>query len=419
MSEGQTSMVGTASGAALAEPQPAPQRGVRLRSLATATPPLRVDQSTAARLAAAVSTPDGARSGALAALYRRTRIASRGSMLLEPGPGCTFYPPARSAEDRGPGTDDRMRRYAEASVDLLAPAAARALDEAETAPTSITHLVLASCTGFVAPGPDVALVKRLGLGADVQRTLVGFMGCHGAFNAMRVAGGLVAADPSAKVLVCAVEICSVHFHYGFDPQQMVSNALFADGAAAAVVEGTGAGTAEPSDLARSGIAPSTGASGVRVVAHGSHIFPDSEQAMTWRITDHGFAMTLSPRVPELIATELTGWLDGWLARHGLDRTDVGSWAVHPGGPRIVSTTAAALGVGDEALAASSAVLRDHGNMSSPTILFILDRLRRAEAPGPWVALGFGPGLTVEAMLLAPGSAEAVQRNNGGGGTGQE
>ena len=127
---------------------------------------------------------------------------------------------------------------------------------------------------------------------------------------------------------------------------------------------------------------------------------DSEDVMTWRIGDHGFEMTLSPRVPDLICQYLKPWLESWLAEHELDMARVGSWAVHPGGPRILSAVCEATGLDRPALEASHQVLADHGNMSSPTILFVLDRLRRADAPRPCVALAFGPGLTVEATLLS-------------------
>jgi predicted naringenin-chalcone synthase len=163
---------------------------------------------------------------------------------------------------------------------------------------------------------------------------------------------------------------------------VVANALFADGAAAVV------GSARPDSV------------GWSVLATGACLIPDSEDAMTWRIRDHGFVMTLSPKVPGLIEEHLPAWLESWLATEGLGINDIGTWAVHPGGPRILSSVARALGLDDDALAVSREVLRQYGNMSSPTILFVLDRLRQADAPLPCVALGFGPGLMAEAVLFA-------------------
>ena len=138
----------------------------------------------------------------------------------------------------------------------------------------------------------------------------------------------------------------------------------------------------------------------RVFTSGSTVIPDSEDAMSWRVGDHGFEMTLSTRVPDLIARNLRGWLDGWLGAHGLTVPVVGSWAVHPGGPRILAAVGESLGIDRKALAISHSVLAEFGNMSSPTVLFILERMRQARASRPCVALGFGPGLAVEALLLA-------------------
>src|SRR5262249_5687505 len=136
-----------------------------------------------------------------------------------------------------------------------------------------------------------------------------------------------------------------------------------------------------------------------VAATGSCLFPDSETAMTWSIGDHGFEMTLSPRVPDLLGTHLRPWLEAWLAQHDLGLHGVGSWAIHPGGPRILLAIGQALGLPRSATLVSRQVLAECGNMSSATLLFILDSLQRAGAPRPCVALGFGPGLVVEALLL--------------------
>ncbi len=137
-----------------------------------------------------------------------------------------------------------------------------------------------------------------------------------------------------------------------------------------------------------------------MLASGSTVIEDSEDAMSWRVGNQGFEMSLSPRVPDLICEHLRPWLEDWLGHHGLDLARVGSWAVHPGGPRILSAVSEAIGLDRLALDISHQVLADHGNMSSPTILFILDRLRKAKTPRPCVTLAFGPGLTVEAALLA-------------------
>jgi predicted naringenin-chalcone synthase len=209
------------------------------------------------------------------------------------------------------------------------------------------------------------------------------MGCHGALNGLRVARALAATEPGSRVLLCAAELCSLHFRYGGDAGQSVTNALFADGAAALL--------AAPASEAPRGA--------WRVRASGSVLIPDTEEAMTWRVGDHGFEMTLSPDVPALIRGRLAHWFQAWLSRHGLRPGDVASWAVHPGGPRVLDAVSDAFHLAKGALDDSRAVLASYGNMSSPTVLFILDRLIARRAPRPCVALGFGPGLVAEAALI--------------------
>ncbi|MGH7169453.1 MAG: type III polyketide synthase, partial [Gemmataceae bacterium] len=293
-----------------------------------------------------------------------------------------FLPSGRD-DDQGPTTGQRMRVYADEAGPLAIRAARQALHQSRLAADEITHLVTISCTGMQAPGVDFELIEALALAPTVQRTHVGFMGCHGAINGLRIARAFSDSDPEARVLLCAVELCSLHYHYGWDPQKMIANAIFADGAAAV------AGAADPLDSA-----------GVwRVTATGSCLIPDSREAMSWSIGDHGFEMTLSKRVPSLIRAHLRPWLESWLARHGLRREAIGSWAIHPGGPRILEAIAQALELSDEQLAAARAVFATHGNMSSPTVLFIVEHLRAQRAPLPCVALGFGPGLIAESALF--------------------
>jgi predicted naringenin-chalcone synthase len=276
-----------------------------------------------------------------------------------------------------------MERYASEAVPLAVDAARRAFEGIEIGPRDVTHLVTVSCTGFGAPGVEFALIGELGLPPTVGRMNVGFMGCHGALNGLRAAQAIGAADPSAVVLLCAVEICSLHYQYGTDPEQLVANAIFADGAAAVVGRG-----------ARSG----DGAAW-RLVSCGSCLIPDTTDAMTWRVGDHGFEMSLSAKVPSLIERNLGPWLLSWLDRNGLALHQVRSWAVHPGGPRILTAVEKALQLAPDALDASRRVLAECGNMSSPTVLFVLDRLLEQGAPGPIVALAFGPGLVAEAALF--------------------
>lgn len=361
-----------------------------LLGLGTAGPEFSIDQADAATIAGTFIHGDQKAKRALPSLFRRTRVKRRGSVLLDARTGDrsrqSFYPAAMFAEDRGPGTEQRMDRYATDAAPLAVSAARQALANAPVSTQEITHLITVSCTGFSAPGVEFKLIDELALSRSVSRVCVGFMGCHGALNGLGVAQAFAAADSASRILMCTVELCSLHYQYRSDPQHLVANALFGDGAAALV--------AGP---------PVAGADANRQAWHldavGSYVIPNAEDAMTWRIGNHGFHMTLSPRVPDLIAEHLRPWLARWLAVHGLTIEEIASWAIHPGGPRILECAAAALQLTSEATEVSSEVLREHGNMSSATILYVLERLRRRGAPLPCVALGFGPGLVVEAALF--------------------
>jgi predicted naringenin-chalcone synthase len=359
-----------------------------LFGLGTALPPAEVSLSDGLGIARALAGPTARQSGFLPAVYHgtgnRTRRQVIGRDVVDDVLNATAHTrsvflPTGDPLFRGPTTAQRMRIYAAEAPQLAVEAARIALAGSGFAPASITQLVTVSCTGFVAPGIDLALIRGLGLPATVQRTHIGFMGCHGALNGLRVANAF-ATDPAARVLVCAVELCSIHYHYGDDPEKVVANALFADGAAAAV------GASDP------------GADCWRVAATGSCVIPDSADLMGWTIGDVGFEMSLAKKVPATIAAHLRPWLEGWLSDNGVSLDAVGSWAVHPGGPKILDAVGVGLGLPPAALAASQGVFADYGNMSSPTVLFILDRLRRAGAPRPCVMLGFGPGLVAEAVL---------------------
>ncbi len=349
-------------------------------------PPLAISQARAGSIAAALTYGNRARS--VRSLYRRSGVATRHSVLLEPAPegGVTqsFYPLPRTDNDRGPTTSQRMQVYAEKAPELAITACRRSLQRSDQPPRAITHLITVSCTGFASPGMELALIPALGLRPDVARTHVGFMGCHGLLNGLRLASSIVRADPEAVVLVCAVELCSLHHQYTDDAQQIVANALFSDGAAAILIR-----RHQP------------GSRAWRWHDQTSRVLPQTSDLMSWRIGDHGFEMTLSPRLPEIIRCNLNPWLSLWLADHSLRISDIRSWAIHPGGPRILTAAAQGAGFDPQLLLPSQQVLADYGNMSSPTVAFILERLMQAGASPPCVVLAFGPGLTIEAALLMP------------------
>ncbi len=353
---------------------------LEILGLGTAVPPCAISQKRSAELTSAIAGHDGVQAERLAFLYGLTGIRRRHVTILDEGEA---VPEAIKTSDRGPSTGWRMQRYEENVAPVARRASLAALGRAGLEASAVTHLVTVSCTGFAAPGFDLRLIESLALDPTVQRTHVGFMGCHGALNGLRVARAFAASEPGSRVLLCAAELCSLHFSYGNEADRSVPNALFADGAAALVA--APAGEVPPGPW--------------RVVANGSVVVPGTADAMTWRIGDRGFVMTLSPEIPRLIRTHLRPWLVTWLERNGLGLADVGSWAVHPGGPKILDAVGQSLDLDRPALADSREILSGYGNMSSPTVLFILDRLIRRDAPRPCVMLGFGPGLVIEAALV--------------------
>lgn len=360
-------------------------RAIRLVSIGTAVPTGSISQSDAAALAKQFT--HGRYQSTVPALYRLAGVEKRHSVICAESPADplrnSFYPAAVNDQDRGPTTATRMQKYTDEAAPLAEHACRIAFDDSTIAPEEITHLVTVSCTGFSAPGVDLALVERLGLSRQVRRTHIGYMGCHGLLNALHV-GQAFAADPDASVLVCAVELCTLHQQYTDAPQQIVANALFADGSAAVLMR------QESSDQH---------ADGWVLQAQSSYVIPETADMMTWTIDDHGFQMTLSPKVPVVIRATLVNWLQNWLSSFGLTIADIPNWAIHPGGPKIITATGQALNLTPEQLAPSQSILKRFGNMSSPTIAFILNELQMNGAGGPCVTLAFGPGLTVEAALL--------------------
>jgi len=346
-----------------------------LIGLGTSVPKRRISQQEALALAPQTRNATPRQQRLLERIYQRSGVAHRHCIPLP--------------DSSNPSTAERMRSYQPAALELALEASRLALKDAGIEVSAITHLITVSCTGFGAPGFDLALIANLPLAMDVARTHVGFMGCHGAFNGLRVARAFVEADPSACVLLCAVELCSLHLQEGWNPDHIVANALFADGAGAVVaVAGDGAGGGSANKI------------GLQLVASASTVLPGTEELMGWIIEDHGFSMILSSKVPSRIGAQLRPWLEQWLAGLGLTLTEIETWAVHPGGPRILGAVLESAGLQPAQIDLSTAVLRQFGNMSSATILFILERLRTsAGRDGPCLALGFGPGLTVEAALL--------------------
>lgn len=359
---------------------------VMMREIGLARPHHRLEQPRAAEIAGVLSGVGERASRRMNAVFRRSGVERRGGVGMIEVDGQLehrWLVPDESGAIGCPTTGERLSEFMQFAPDIACEASRKALERSSTSPSSVTHIVTASCTGFASPGIDHMIIDRLGLPRETRRTNVGFMGCHAALNAIRVARAFAMSDPDAVVLVCCIELCSVHFQAGESRDAMMANALFADGSAATVIS---SGDLDDAD-------------GLELIACASQYLPDSTDAMTWTVTDHGFQMTLDSSVPDRLESAVGGWVRSWLAEHDLTVPEIGAWAIHPGGPQIISAVRDALEIDEALCAPSRAILAEHGNMSSPTILYVLDRLFRSDEPRPWVALAFGPGLSAEGLLI--------------------
>ncbi len=317
-------------------------------------------------------------------VYRESGIDKRHSVLADTA---TALGISASKYGESVGTGHRNRLYTEAARKLYVDVARRVLEESDEDLTSqITHVVTVSCTGFFNPGPDYEIVTRLGLNPTVHRFHIGFMGCYGAFPAMRLAYSICQADPQACVLVAGVELCSLHLQVKTDLDSILGGALFADGAAAMIVN------CRP---------PADDQAAFRLSEFGSTLLPDSEADMAWTIGDQGFEMVLSQYVPRIIETNLLDVMHPTLNRWGQSIAEIDHWAVHPGGKTILDKIEASLLL-ENRLDIPRRILREYGNMSSVTILFVLEQIRQLPTPRAYesvLATAFGPGLTMEVALM--------------------
>jgi predicted naringenin-chalcone synthase len=281
--------------------------------------------------------------------------------------------------------DRRMEVYREVAPRLAAAACRRALDQAQVSLKEVTHLVVVSSTGALTPGPDADLVGLLGLESSVERTLVAFMGCSGAFHGLRLARRAARDGLQARVLLVCVEIASIHCRPNSDPGNIAAHALFGDGAAALVIA---------SGVPREAALAELGGSLSRLV-------PQGRDLLTWELRPEGFEVKLSPDLPAFLEPRVREFIGPLL--DGEDPAQFPSWAVHPGGPAILRRLEHVLGLRADALTSSYGVLRSPGNVSSGTVLFVLEReINRIDPGTKGMMLGFGPGLALEAVRYQRG-----------------
>ncbi|NIK78952.1 putative naringenin-chalcone synthase [Paenibacillus castaneae] len=358
---------------------------VAILGIGTAVPNNRINQAdTARRLVDGLSDkPDSARWARR--IFKQCGVETRYTCepnLLAEAADCRYLPKASDLD--APSTAERMGLYKKESIPLSLLAARQALADSEVNASDITHLITVSCTGQFLPGIDAALVKALELSPRVTRIPLQFLGCAAGLKAVGFARQIVSANNSANVLIVCVELCTLHIQPSGDREALFAASFFGDGASACVVGSAGS---QHKDIFQLG---------------GDHsvLLPDCADAMVWEVGNHGFDLYLSPDIPKLIGATIPDEVERLCGKRIPDL-----WAIHPGGKGIIDTLQHKFQLTDEQTAPSLGILRDYGNMSSATILFVLNRMRtRLRESGSesaeGIALAFGPGLTAELIEFA-------------------
>lgn len=359
-----------------------------ITAIGTATPAHRFSQSAIADFMVRAMQLDETEAKKLRALYRATGIESRYSVLPDYGRtgGYEFY--ANSTDfSPMPSTRKRLEHFRKHAVDLSKASVLNALNGVEIEMRSITHLIVVSCTGLYSPGLDIDLIKVLDLRPDVQRTCVNFMGCYAAFNALKLADSFCGNNQDAKALIVCTELCSLHFQNDNTQDNMIANALFGDGSACVLVEGR----------------PRKGLNLKPEIFH-CDIALNGEEDMAWTVGDLGFEMKLSAYVPDIIQSGIKDLTSRLLDGISKNLSDVTYFAIHPGGKRILEVIEKELGLTHDQNSHAYSVLKKYGNMSSPTVVFVLKELcgnlNGVDHNKKILSFAFGPGLTMESMLLS-------------------
>ncbi|MCS5491186.1 type III polyketide synthase [Algoriphagus limi] len=314
-------------------------------------------------------------------LYRKSGIDTRYSVLRdfdkEKVEDFSFFPKSENL-DPFPGTKARMEVFAKEAPNLAEKAVRECLATGSVSVSELTHLILISCTGMLAPGVELKLMERLGINPQVERYCIHFMGCYAAFSGIKLADKILRAEPDAQVLLVSVELCTLHFQKVYNEDNLLANSLFGDGAAAALLSN------QPKGLAIQG--------------YSSHLISEGAPDMAWSIGDFGFEMALSKYVPQLLQDGIEKFREAFERKFKLSQ--ISNFAIHPGGKQILQKVQEAFSFPENCNRHASEVLRNFGNMSSVTILFVLQAMLKDDSiSGDILAMGFGPGLTLETLML--------------------
>ena len=319
-------------------------------------------------------------------LYHQSGIQNRYSVLQDYSQQpaeWTFYPATENLEPF-PSIEERMKVFNRYAANLSVSAIKNCLGN-QVEPTEVTHLITVTCTGLSAPGLDLQLMELLGLPQNIFRTSVNFMGCYAAIHALKLADVICKADPFAKVLIVCTELCTLHFQQAATLDNITSSLLFSDGSAAVLITGN-----------------EDKSTGFPLMGFYGEVMPKGKGDMSWELSSTGFAMTLSGYVPSLIEADFKGLVERALQKNGITRNEITHWSVHPGGKKILEAIEKSLSLEKAKLDTSYQILQDYGNMSSPTILFVLreilsslDHSKNQRVFGA----AFGPGLTMETFIV--------------------
>jgi alkylresorcinol/alkylpyrone synthase len=364
----------------------------KIVSISTGVPSYKHQQENILSFADTVYCTNSIESRKMRFLYRNSGITSRYSVIPDYSSceaGRQLYQPSDDLEPF-PSLEKRMQCYADNAAALSIDTIQKCIN-GKIKRRDITHLVTVSCTGMSAPGLDLEIIEKMGLQNTIWRTSVNFMGCYAAIHALKIADGICANDKDAKVIVVCTELCTLHFQKENSIDNITSTLLFADGCAAMLIQ---------HDEAIH--------KGLKIKNFYSAIEFKGKRDMSWNLSSKGFLMTLSGYVPDLLKKDFNSLVENALQNAGLKKSDISHWCIHPGGKKILEAIEKSAGLTKTNLQYSYDILNDYGNMSSPTLVFVLEKIFRevqahlSEKQATIFSAAFGPGLTMETFIASYG-----------------
>lgn len=359
----------------------------KIISIGTAVPPYAHNQDDILKFMQQVYAMNDTDKRKLKFLYHQSAIDKRYSVVpdyCQPLSSWKFYPPSENLEPF-PNLERRMEWYAKHAAPLSVDAIRNCIRQKIPA-SEITHLITVSCTGMSAPGLDLQIIDLMDLPKNIFRTSINFMGCYAAIHAMKLADAIISSSPEAKIVIVCTELCTLHFQREPTPDNIASSLLFGDGSAALLVVHNGYAHA-----------------GIKLQSFYSEIIPKGKKDMAWELSSTGFLMTLSGYIPDMIEEDFEPLVSRALQKLNLHTDEITHWCIHPGGKKILEAVYKSLHFHNGHLDQSYAVLKEFGNMSSPTILFVLEKMLRTldfEKQNTIFGAAFGPGLTMETFTAA-------------------